>query len=52
MVAYLIYKVNTSEKSPKSLRSFFPLPSDEQEEETPKISQEQLARTLKLYGVK
>jgi hypothetical protein len=52
MVAYLIYKVNTSEKSPKSLRSFFPLPSDEQEEENPKITQEQLARTLKLYGVK
>jgi hypothetical protein len=52
MVAYLIYKVNTSEKSPKSLRSFFPLPSDEIEEEKPKITQEQLARTLKLYGVK
>jgi hypothetical protein len=52
MVAYLIYKVNTSEKSPKSLRSFFPLPSDEQEEDKPKLTQEQLARTLKLYGVK
>jgi hypothetical protein len=52
MVAYLIYKVNTSEKSPKSLKSFFPLPSDEQEEEKPKLTKEQLARTLKLYGVK
>ena len=52
MVAYLIYKVNTSEKSPKSLKSFFPLPSDEKEEEKPKITDEQLARTLKLYGVK
>jgi hypothetical protein len=52
MVAYLIYKVNTSEKSPKSLRSFFPLPSDEKEEDKPKLTQEQLARTLKLYGVK
>jgi hypothetical protein len=52
MVAYLIYKVNTSEKSPKSLKSFFPLPTDEQEEDKPKITQEQLARTLKLYGVK
>jgi hypothetical protein len=52
MVAYLIYKVNTSEKSPKSLKSFFPLPSDEVEEEKPKLTQEQLARTLKLYGVK
>jgi hypothetical protein len=51
MVAYLIYKVNTSEKSPKSLKSFFPLPSDEQEEDKPKLTQEQLARTLKLYGV-
>jgi hypothetical protein len=52
MVAYLIYKVNTSEKSPKSLKSFFPLPSDEQEDDKPKLTQEQLARTLKLYGVK
>ena len=52
MVAYLIYKVNTTEKSPKSLKSFFPLPSDEQEEDKPKLTQEQLARTLKLYGVK
>lgn len=52
MVAYLIYKVNTSEKTPKSLKSFFPLPSDEIEEEKPKLTQEQLARTLKLYGVK
>jgi len=52
MVAYLIYKVNTSEKSPKSLKSFFPLPSDEFEDNKPKLTQEQLARTLKLYGVK
>ena len=52
MISYMIYKANTSDKSPKSIKSFFPLPSDEQEEETPKISQEQLARTLKLYGVK
>jgi hypothetical protein len=52
MVAYLIYKVNTSEKSPKSLKSFFPLPSDEVEDDKPKLTQEQLARTLKLYGVK
>jgi hypothetical protein len=52
MVAYLIYKVNTTEKSPKSLKSFFPLPSDEVEDDKPKLTQEQLARTLKLYGVK
>lgn len=53
MVAYLIYKVNTSEKSPKSLKTFFPLPSDEVdiEDDAPKITQDQLARTLKLYGV-
>jgi hypothetical protein len=48
----MIYKANTSDKSPKSIKSFFPLPSDEQEEEKPKISQDQLTRTLKLYGVK
>ena len=52
MVAYLIYKVNTSEKSPKSLKSFFPLPTDEVEDDGPKLTEEQLARTLKLYGVK
>lgn len=54
MVAYLIYKVNTSEKSPKSLKAFFPLPSDETTdvEDSPKLTDEQLARTLKLYGVK
>lgn len=53
MVAYLIYKVNTSEKSPKSLKTFFPLPSDEVdiEDDAPKITQDQLTRTLKLYGV-
>ena len=52
MISYMIYKANTTDKSPKSIKSFFPLPSDEQEEEKPKITQDQLARTLKLYGVK
>lgn len=54
MIAYLIYKVNTSEKSPKSLKAFFPLPSDETDivDDSPKLTDEQLARTLKLYGVK
>jgi len=28
------------------------LPSDEVEDDKPKLTQEQLARTLKLYGVK
>ena len=53
MISYLIYKANTTDKSPKSLKTFFPLPSDEVEEadETPKLTEEQLARTLKLYGV-
>jgi len=52
MISYLIYKANTTDKSPKSIKSFFPLPSDEVEEDKPKLTQEQLARTLKLYGVK
>jgi hypothetical protein len=54
MVSYLIYKANTTDKSPKSIKSFFPLPSDETTdvEDSPKLTDEQLARTLKLYGVK
>ena len=54
MVSYLIYKANTTDKSPKSLKSFFPLPSDENDsaDDSPKLTDEQLARTLKLYGVK
>jgi hypothetical protein len=52
-IAYLIYKSNTTDKSPKSLKAFFPLPSDyENVEETPKLTQDQLMRTLKMYGVK
>lgn len=53
MISYLIYKANTTDKSPKSLKSFFPLPSDENEveDDSPKITKDQLARTLKLYGV-
>lgn len=54
MISYLIYKANTNEKSPKSLKAFFPLPSDQTDEvdDSPKLTDEQLARTLKLYGVK
>jgi hypothetical protein len=50
----MIYRSNSAEKNPKSIKTFFPLPSDEIEEESdsPKISEEQLQRTLKLYGVK
>jgi hypothetical protein len=53
MISYLIYKANTTDKSPKSLKSFFPLPSDETDEvdDSPKITEDQLKRTLKLYGV-
>ena len=52
VLAYLLYKANTSDKVHKSIKAFFPLPSDEPDEETPKITDDQLARTLKLYGVK
>jgi hypothetical protein len=53
LISYMIYKANTTDKSPKSLKSFFPLPSDEvEEDDKPKLTKEQLARTLKLYGVK
>ena len=53
MITYLIYKANTTEKSPKSIKAFFPLPSDVQEvDEEPKLTQDQLMRTLKMYGVK
>jgi len=52
-IAYLIYKSNTTDKSPKSLKAFFPLPSDVEEvDDSPKLTQDQLARTLKMYGVK
>lgn len=53
MISYLIYKANTSEKHPKSLKAFFPLPSDiEEADDSPKLTTDQLARTLKMYGVK
>jgi hypothetical protein len=49
----LIYKANTTDKSAKSIKAFFPLPSDfEDVEESPKLTTDQLARTLKMYGVK
>ncbi len=38
MISYLIYKANTTDKSPKSLKSFFPLPSDEVEDDKPKLT--------------
>jgi hypothetical protein len=53
-LAYIIYLSNTSEKSPKSLKSFWHIAAIddiEEEEEKTMLTDEQLARTLKLYGV-
>ena len=54
-LAYIIYLSSTTEKSPKSIQSFWPMPEldnagQDQEEQT-MLSDEQLTRTLKLYGV-
>jgi len=54
-LAYIIYLSNSAEKTPKSLKAFWHIPQiddiDEPEEKE-LISDEQLTRTLKLYGVK
>lgn len=53
-LAYIIYLSNTTEKSPKSLKSFWHIPAlddNEVEEEKVMLTSDQLARTLKLYGV-
>ena len=53
-LAYIIYLSNTTEKSPKSLRAFWHIPMiDDLEDQEVKemLSDDQLARTLKLYGV-
>ena len=53
-LAYIIYLSNTAEKSPKSLRAFWHIPQIddiEEDEEKTMLTDEQLARTLKLYGV-
>jgi hypothetical protein len=54
-LAYIIYLTNTTEKQPKSIRSFWNMPQiddvDDMEEEKTMLTNEQLARTLKLYGV-
>jgi hypothetical protein len=52
-LSYMMYLSNTTDKSPKSLKSFMPLPSDiDESEDEPKLTKEQLQRTLSLYGVK
>ena len=53
-LAYIVYLSSTTEKSPKSLKSFWPIPEiDELEPEDEKVmlTDDQLARTLKMYGV-
>lgn len=50
-LAYMIYRSNTTDTAPKSIRAFFPLPSDEVEEQEPKLTDDQFKRTLMLYGV-
>jgi len=53
-LAYIIYLSNTTEKSPKSLKSFWHIPmidDNEEQEEKIMLTDDQLARTLKLYGV-
>ena len=51
-LAYIIYLSNSAEKSPKSLRAFWHIPmldDIEDEEEKTMLTDDQLARTLKLY---
>ena len=54
-LAYIIYLSNTSEKTPKSIKSFWSIPEidniEEEQEEKTYLTDEQLARTFKLYGV-
>jgi hypothetical protein len=54
-LAYIIYLSSTTEKSPKSIKSFWNIPeldnANEEKEEKKFITDEQLKRTLKLYGV-
>ena len=53
-LAYIVYLSSTMESSPKSIRSFWHIPEIddiEEKEEKVMLTDEQLARTLKLYGV-
>jgi hypothetical protein len=53
-LAYIVYLSNSSERSPKSMKAFWHIPAIddlEVEEEKVMLSRDQLARTLKLYGV-
>jgi hypothetical protein len=53
-LAYIIYLSNTADQSPKSLQSFWHIPDlddDVEQEEKVMLTNQQLANTLKLYGV-
>lgn len=52
-LAYIVYLSSTTERTPKSLKSFWSIPEldfSDVEEDRVMITDEQLARTLKLYG--
>jgi hypothetical protein len=54
-LAYIVYLSSTSEKSPKSLKAFWHIPEiddNQPAEEKKMLTNEELARTLKMYGVK
>jgi hypothetical protein len=53
-LAYIVYLSSTTEKNPKSMKAFWSIPDLDEadiDEERVLITDEQLARTLKLYGV-
>lgn len=53
-LAYIIYLSNTAEQSPKSLQTFWHIPDlddNVEQEEKVMLTNQQLANTLKLYGV-
>jgi hypothetical protein len=53
-LAYIVYLSSSSDKNPKSLKAFWPIAAiddNDEPEEKELISEDQLARTLKLYGV-
>jgi hypothetical protein len=53
-LAYVMYLSNTTEQHPKPLKSFWPIPElddEDDDEEKIYITDEQLKNTLKLYGV-
>jgi hypothetical protein len=54
-LAYIVYLSSTTEKTPKSMKAFWSIPEIDEldvDEERVMITEEQLARTLKLYGAK